>query len=65
VKAYLATTGSLFGLLAAAHLWRAVDAWPGLLHDTGELIEAGIGLLAAALCAWAWRLYRAEAHRAH
>ena len=65
MRAYLVTTGSLFGLLAAVHVWRAIDQWPGLLTNTGELVEAGIGVLAAALGLWAWRLFRRVTRHGH
>jgi hypothetical protein len=58
MKSYLVTTGTLFGLLALAHLWRLIDAWPRLTSSPGEMLEAGIGVVAAALCYWAWRLLR-------
>lgn len=61
MKAYLITTGSLFGLLALVHMWRIVGQWPRLLHDSGEIVEAGIGVVALALCLWAWRLLRRSA----
>jgi len=59
MKTYLAVTGSLFGLLGAAHIWRVFAEWPRLLHDSGEVIETAIGVVAAGLCVWAWRLFRA------
>jgi hypothetical protein len=58
MKGYLVTTGSLFGLLALAHLWRLIVAWPRLASSPAEILEAGIGVAAAFLCLWAWRLYR-------
>jgi hypothetical protein len=61
MKAYLITTGSLFGLLALAHVWRIVGDWPRLVNDPGEILEAAIGVVAAALCVWAWRLLRSFA----
>jgi hypothetical protein len=61
MKAYLITTGSLFGLLALVHMWRIIGQWPRLLHDSGEIVEAGIGVVALALCFWAWRLLRTPA----
>jgi hypothetical protein len=61
MKVYLITTGSLFGLLALMHMWRIVAQWPRLLHDSGEIVEAGIGVVALALCLWAWRLLRTPA----
>jgi hypothetical protein len=57
VKAYLVTTGSLFGLLAAAHLVRTVLEWPRLAADPWFVVQGpGIGALAAGLSLWAWRL---------
>jgi len=61
MKAYLATTGAIFGLIAVLHLLRditerarlATDPWP-------YLVEAALGLVAAALAVWAWRLFRAQ-----
>ena len=58
MKAYLLITGALFGLLVVAHVWRAIAEWPALLHDSGQLVEAAIGIVAAALSIWAWRLLR-------
>ena len=58
MRAYLLTTGALFGLLAVAHVWRVIAEWPRLMTDSGEIVEAAIGVVAAALCLWAWRLSR-------
>ena len=63
MKAYLGVTGFLFALLALAHLWRVIGEWPRLLHDSGEVIEASIGVVAAILSFWAWRLLRSELSR--
>ena len=60
MKAYIITTGSLFGLLALAHVWQILGQWPRLLHDPSDLLEAGIGLVAAGLCFWAVRLLRSR-----
>jgi hypothetical protein len=57
VKPYLMTTGALFALLAVAHLLRTVAEWPRLTSDPGFIVEGpGIGVLAAAIAIWAWRL---------
>jgi hypothetical protein len=57
MKAYLITTGTLFALLALAHLLQTILHWPRLLSDPGFIVQGpGIGVLAAALCFWAWRL---------
>jgi hypothetical protein len=59
MKAYLITTGILFGLLAAAHVARTIAEWSRLLRDPGFIVQGpGIGLVAAALSFWAWRLLR-------
>lgn len=58
MRAYLITTGMLFALLALAHLWRTVVEWPSAATDPWFVLVPGIGILAAALCIWAWRLFR-------
>ena len=55
MKAYLLTTGVLFGLIAIAHILRIIVEWPRLATDPWYLL---LTLLAAALCVWAWRLLR-------
>ncbi len=60
MKAYLITTGTLFALLALAHLLRTVAEWPRLASNPWFLLEGpGIGVVAAALGFWAYRLLRA------
>jgi len=62
VKLYLMTTGILFALLALAHVLRTIAEWQRLAADPGFIVEGpGIGLVAAALCFWAWRLLRVAA----
>jgi hypothetical protein len=59
MKAYLTTTGILFALLALAHLLRTIAEWPRLATDPWFiLVGPGIGVAAAALSFWAWRLLR-------
>jgi hypothetical protein len=59
MNAYLITTGTLFALLALAHLLRTIVEWPRLATDPWFILQGpGIGLIAAALCFWAWRLLR-------
>lgn len=58
MKAYLITTGTLFGLLALVHVWRIVAEWPAVFNDVGAAAEGGVGVVAGALCVWAWRLAR-------
>jgi len=60
MKAYLITTGLIFGLIAVLHLLRDITERSRLMTDTGPyLAEAALGLVAAALAVWAWRLIRA------
>jgi hypothetical protein len=62
MKAYLLTTGSLFALLALAHLVRTIVERSRLTADPWFLLQGpGIGIAAAALCFWAWRLLRRSA----
>ena len=62
MKAYLITTGSIFGLIALAHLARTVAESQRLASDPWFYLEGpGLGLVAAALSLWAWRLLRRAA----
>ena len=62
MKAYLIITGTLFALLALAHLLRTIGEWPRLAADPWFVLEGpGIGVAAAALSFWAWRLLRLSA----
>jgi hypothetical protein len=59
MNAYLITTGVIFALLALAHLLRTIAEWSRLTTDPWFiLVGPGIGILAAALSFWAWRLLR-------
>jgi ABC-type cobalamin transport system permease subunit len=61
MKAYLVTTGAIFGLIAVLHLLRDITERSRLTTDTVPyLAEAALGLIAAALAVWAWRLFRAQ-----
>lgn len=53
MKAYLITTGIIFGLITGAHIWRAVDEGPQLAKDPFFIL---LTVLAASLCLWACRL---------
>ncbi|HTR19759.1 MAG TPA: hypothetical protein VMH88_02805 [Gemmatimonadales bacterium] len=55
MKAYVTTTGVLFGLITLAHLWRLILEGPHLLTDPWYI---AMTVLAMALCVWAWRLLR-------
>ena len=62
MKAYLITTGTLFALLALAHLVRTIGEWQRLAADPWFVLEGpAIGVAAGALCFWAWRLLRLPA----
>jgi hypothetical protein len=62
VKPYLITTGSLFALVAVAHLLRTIAEWSRLTTDPGFIVEGpGLGVLAAAIAVWAWRLLSTHA----
>jgi hypothetical protein len=62
MRGYLATTGVIFALLALAHVLRTIAEWSRLATDPGFILEGpGIGVAAAALCFWAWRLLRVSA----
>ena len=53
MKAYILTTGTVFGLLVAAHVWRIMAERHSLLSDPMFVV---ITLAAAALSLWAWWL---------
>ena len=55
MRAYVVTTGILFGLIAMAHVCRVFEEGPGLATDPWFIL---LTLAAAALCLWAWRLNR-------
>ena len=53
MKAYLITTGAVFGLLTLAHIWRVIEEGPHLMTQVPWVL---ITVAAAALCLWAFRL---------
>jgi hypothetical protein len=53
MKAYVMTTGAVFGLITLAHIWRAIEEGPRLATEPWYVL---ITLTAAALCVWALRL---------
>jgi hypothetical protein len=64
VKAYLITTGSLFALIGLAHFLRTIAEWPRLAAEPWFFVEGpGLGVVAAALSFWAWRLLWTLARR--
>jgi len=55
MKAYVITTGAVFGLLTLAHIWRVFAEDRRLATDPWFIL---ITAAAAALCLWAWHLLR-------
>ncbi len=55
MKAYVMTSGAVFGLLVLAHVWRAAEEGLAVARDPWYV---GSTLVAAALCLWAWRTLR-------
>ncbi len=55
MRAYVMTTGVIFGILVVVHVWRAVVEGPHLATDPWYIL---ITLAAAGLCVWAWRVLR-------
>jgi uncharacterized membrane protein YqjE len=55
MKAYVITTGALFGLLTIAHIVRIVAENPRLATDPFYIL---ITTLTAVLCVWAFYLVR-------
>ena len=56
MKAYLATTGTVFGLIVVAHVWRAVAEGVAIVKSPVFIL---LTVAAAALSVWAWRLLAA------
>ena len=55
MKAYVRTTGVLFGLLVLVHVWRFVEEGTRVARDPWFVCFTA---LAAALCVWSWRVLR-------
>jgi len=53
MKAYVITTGAVFGLLTLAHIWRVIEEGPQLATEPWYVL---ITVAAAVLCLWALRL---------
>jgi hypothetical protein len=53
MKAYVMTTGAVFGLLTLAHIWRVIEEGPHLATEPWYVL---ITVAAAVLCLWALRL---------
>jgi hypothetical protein len=55
MKAYVMTTGAVFGLITLAHILRVVAEGPRLVSEPFFVL---ITVLSTALCLWAWRVLR-------
>jgi hypothetical protein len=53
MKPYVITTGAVFALLTAAHIWRVIEEGTHLAKDPVYVV---ITVAAAGLCLWACRL---------
>ena len=56
MKAYLAVTGTLFGLIVVAHVWRVIAESRTLATDPWFIL---LTVVSAGLSLWAFRLLRA------
>jgi tetrahydromethanopterin S-methyltransferase subunit E len=56
VKAYVITTGAVFGLIVLTHIWRAVAEGPAIAKNPAYIL---LTVAAAALSLWAWRVVKA------
>jgi hypothetical protein len=54
MRAYVLTTGILFGIVTLAHVWRMIEERSMATVPWYILITVATG----ALCFWAWRLLR-------
>jgi uncharacterized membrane protein YqjE len=55
MKAYVITTGSAFGLLVVAHVWRMIEEGPRLARDPVFVVFT---IVSAVFCLWAVRTAR-------
>jgi hypothetical protein len=53
MKAYVVTTGAVFGLITVAHVLRVIAEGPHLVTDPWYVL---LTVAAATLCLWAFRL---------
>jgi len=52
MKAYLVTTGTLFGLLAVLHIWRAIAEWHHPAHAAGFILEMAVVVVLPGVLSW-------------
>jgi hypothetical protein len=61
MKAYLATTGTIFGLIAVLHILHSIADRALLATDPWYYLgSSALGVVAAVLSVWAWRLFRLQ-----
>jgi hypothetical protein len=60
MRAYVMTTGAVFGLIVLAHIWRGIEEGTHLATEPGFVL---LTAFAAALSVWAWRLLRTMPRR--
>lgn len=60
MRAYIASTGVIFGLIVIAHVWRVLVEGPELARSPWYI---AVTLLAAGLVVWACRLLRPPSTR--
>ena len=58
MRPYLSTTGSVFALVAVAHLLRTIAERSRLTSDPWFIVEGPrLGVLSGAIAGWGWRLF--------
>jgi hypothetical protein len=55
MKAYVLTTGVIFGAITLAHILRIIGESRALATDPWYML---LTILSASLCVWAWRVFR-------
>jgi len=55
MKAYVVTTGTVFGLIVVAHVWRVLAEGPALARDPFYIL---VTIAAVILSVWAWRVLK-------
>ena len=55
MKAYLLTTGTVFGLITVAHIWRMISEFHSIVREPAYL---ALTIVSGAFCLWALRLLR-------
>jgi hypothetical protein len=55
MRAYFITTGTVFGLIVVAHIWRVIGEGPALAKDPFYILMT---VAAMTLTLWVWRVLR-------